>query len=70
MKTLLLVTLLAFSGSSQILDVRDSLEIRTWDQVNANRSILLHHIDLKSFSQSAQVKVNSLNFIVLKQSNS
>ena len=49
MKTLLLVTLLAFCAYSQVLEVRDSLEIRTWDQNNSSKSLLLHHLDLKSF---------------------
>jgi hypothetical protein len=52
MKTLLLVNLLVLSAHPFVLEVQDTLEIRTWDASNSSNSILMHHIDLMSFSQS------------------
>lgn len=50
MKRLLLVTLYVLTAYPFVLEVQDTLEIRTWDIVNSSNSLLVHHIDLTSFS--------------------
>ena len=64
MKILLLVTLLVLSAHTFVLEVQDTLEIRTWDVSNSSNSILIHHIDLMSFSQSKQVRFHRYKFSI------
>jgi hypothetical protein len=70
MKRLLLVTLYVLTVYPFVLEVQDTLEIRTWEVVNRSKSLLVHHIDLMSFSQSKQVRFRSYKFSIwaIKQS--
>ena len=64
MKRLLLVTLYVLTVYPFVLEVQDTLEIRAWDVVNSSNSLLVHHIDLKSFTQSKQVRFHFYKFSI------